>query len=155
MDDQYLDSTRYSADSVEAGRHSDPNTGGGYHNNETEDRSLPAFMPPDGAARDGSPGYILESEAVPFDASLLQPGDRIPGIVVAPFQGDRGDISAGSSWADGTWTLEFGRRLVTGSEFDVQFDDLSATYYFGVSAFDNAQVRHAYQTGATPFVFQP
>jgi hypothetical protein len=36
----------------------------------------------------------------------------------------------------------------------VQFSDLSATYYFGIAAFDNAQVRHAYQTGATPFVFQ-
>lgn len=35
------------------------------------------------------------------------------------------------------------------------FDDLTATYYFGVAAFDNAQVRHAFAAGATPFVFQP
>ncbi len=155
VDDQYLDSTRYSADTPEAGRHSDPNDGGGYHNNETEDKSLPAFMPPNGGARGGSPGYILEAEAVPFDPSLFSPGDMIPGIITAPYQGDRGDISAGWVWADGMWILEFGRDLVTGSEFDVQFDDLTATYYFGVAAFDNAQVRHTFETGATPFVFQP
>lgn len=53
------------------------------------------------------------------------------------------------------WTLEFGRKLATGSEFDVQFDDLTATYYFGVATFDNAQVRHAFEAGSTPFVFKP
>jgi hypothetical protein len=53
------------------------------------------------------------------------------------------------------WTIEFSRKLSTGSETDVQFNDLAATYYFGVAVFNNAQVRHAYQTGATPFVFKP
>jgi hypothetical protein len=65
------------------------------------------------------------------------------------------DISAGWVYADGTWTIELGRKLVTGSEFDVQFEDLTAPYYFGVAAFDNAQVRHAFQTGASALVFQP
>jgi hypothetical protein len=46
-----------------------------------------------------------------------------------------------------------GRALVTGSEFDVQFDDLSATYFFGVAAFDNAQVRHAFHRGAIAYGF--
>jgi hypothetical protein len=58
-------------------------------------------------------------------------------------------------YGDGKWTVEFGRALDTGSETDVQFTDLAATYYFGVAAFDNASVRHAFQTGATPFVFTP
>ena len=53
------------------------------------------------------------------------------------------------------WTLELGRALVTGSEFDVQFDDLSKPYYFGVAVFDNAQVRHAYQYKSEALVFQP
>ena len=53
------------------------------------------------------------------------------------------------------WTLEFGRKLVTGSQYDVQFDDLTATYHFGVAVFDNAQVRHSFQTGATAFSFKP
>jgi hypothetical protein len=39
--------------------------------------------------------------------------------------------------------VELSRKLVTGSKTDVQFDDLGADYLFGVSAFDNAQVRHA------------
>jgi len=34
--------------------------------------------------------------------------------------------------------------LLTGSKFDVQFNDLNAKYGFGFAAFDNAQVRHAY-----------
>jgi len=45
--------------------------------------------------------------------------------------------------------------LATGSQYDVQFDDLTAIYHFAVAAFDNAQVRHAFQMGATAFVFQP
>jgi hypothetical protein len=79
----------------------------------------------------------------------------VPSIVVAPIVGDRGDISAGWTWADGVRTLEFGRALTTGSEFDVQFDDLSGTYFFGVAVFDNVQVRHAFESGSTPFVFKP
>ena len=155
LDDQHLDSVRYSPDTPEAGRHSDPKDAGGYADNVSEDKTGPAFMGSAGAPRDGSPGYILDSEKLPLDASLFSAGDRIPGIIVSPITGDRGEISAGWAWADGEWTLEIGRQLVTGSEFDVQFDDLAATYYFGVAAFDNAQVRHAFETGATPFVFQP
>lgn len=155
VDDQYLDSVRYSPETAGAGRHSDPSDGGGYVNNETEDKTMPAFMAPEGGAKDGSPGSILGSEAVPFDDSLFVAGDLVPGIVKSPFTGDRGDIAAGWAYADGVWTLEIGRALVTGSEFDVQFDDMGGTYHFGVAAFDNAQVRHAFQGGATPFVFMP
>jgi hypothetical protein len=154
VDDQYLDWTHYSTDTPEAGRKSDAKDSGGYADNMTEDKTMPAFMPPDGGNKDGSPGYILDSEKVPFDDNLFAPGDLVPGIIKSEAVGDRGDISAGWKWADGVWTLEFGRKLDTGSETDVQFSDLSATYYFGIAAFDNAQVRHAYQTGATPFVFQ-
>jgi hypothetical protein len=35
------------------------------------------------------------------------------------------------------------RKLVTGSKFDVNFDDLKKSYGFGIALFDNAQVRHA------------
>jgi hypothetical protein len=155
LDDQYVDATRYSTDTPEAGRHGDPKDGGGYVNNETEDKTLPASMQPQDAPRDGSPGFILDAEKLPFDASVFSAGDMVPGIIISEFVGDRGDITAGWQWQGGTWTLEFSRNLVTGSEFDVQFDDLLKTYYFGVAAFDNAQVRHAYETGATPFVFMP
>jgi hypothetical protein len=45
------------------------------------------------------------------------------------------------------------RKLVTGSKFDVQYNDLSKRYPFGFSAFDNAQVRHAVHFGAKYLAF--
>jgi hypothetical protein len=112
-------------------------------------------MVADGGDKNGDPGYIRETDIVDFDDSLFAEGDLVPGIITAPFTGDRGDLSAGYVWADGVWTVELSRKLVTGSEFDVQFDDMAGTYHFGVSIFDNAQTMHSYQVGAIPFVFKP
>lgn len=159
IDDQYLDHIRLDPNDLdntrEAGRHSDPKDAGGYSDNVTEDKSGPMYMLPGGPSEEGAPGFILDSEKVEIDLSLFEPGDMVPGIIVAPIEGDRGDLSAGWVWADGTWTLEWSRALETGSEFDVQFNDLTATYYFGIAVFDNVQVRHAFSTGGTPFVFAP
>jgi hypothetical protein len=155
LDDQYLDDTHYSADTPDAGRKSDAKESGGYVNNETKDKKLPAFMLPGGGSKDGAPGYILDSEKVAFDDALFKAGDKVPGIVKSAFVGDRGDIAAGWHWEDGKWTLEFGRKLDTGSKTDVQFDKLDGVNYFGLATFDNAQVRHAFQSGSTPFVFKP
>jgi hypothetical protein len=77
----------------------------------------------------------------------------VPGIVVAPFTGERGNISAKSAWKGGLWTLVFYRKLTTGSQFDVQFADLRKEYTFGVATFDNAQVRHAYVPGVLKLKF--
>ena len=155
VDDQYLDSNQYSPDTPDAGRHSDPNDGGGYVDNQTKDKTMPMWMGPEGYPRDGSPGYILDAQKLPFDDSLFVAGDMVPGIVKAPFTGDRANIDAGWKWSDGAWTLEFGRPLVTDSKFDVQFDNLTKPYHFGVSVFDNAQVRHAFQQRAETLIFQP
>lgn len=158
VDDQYLDATRYSADTPEAGRHSDAKDSGGYADNVNEDKTGPAFSSPNVDLTTGAPGYILDNEKVELDqaASDAIPADSyIPGIVKSAFVGDRGDFSAAWKWADGVWTIEFSRALTTGSETDLQFSDLAATYYFGLSVFENAQVRHAFQTGSTPFVFMP
>jgi len=152
--DQYLDGTRWSQDDPEAGRHSDPSDSGGYTNNINEDKTAPMYMGDgDAYGKDGSPGHILLEDAVPFDASLFEAGDRVPGIVVSPFVGDGGDISGAWMWEDGVWTLELSRALVTESDLDVQFEDMSADYLFGVAAFDNTQVRHMYHRGALHFVF--
>ena len=48
----------------------------------------------------------------------------------------------------------FARKLVTGSEFDVQFSDLKKEYAFGLAVFDNAQVRHAYTPGVLRMKFE-
>ena len=51
-------------------------------------------------------------------------------------------------------TIVFWRKLVTGSEYDVQFSDLKKEYAFGVAVFDNAQVRHAYSPGVLKMKFE-
>jgi Ethylbenzene dehydrogenase len=146
IDDQYIDATRYDqAKAPEAGRKSDPKTGGGYADNLSEDKKGPRFAL---AGNQPAPPYwLLDSEKEPFDDSKYQANSEVPGIIVAPFTGDRGDISAKHSWKDGVWTVVIARKLVTNSEFDVQFNDMKKEYAFGVAIFDNSQVRHAYNGG--------
>jgi hypothetical protein len=149
LDDQYVDDTRYNADTApEAGRHGDPATGGGYTNNTAAGTDVPAFTSPT------QPGayWILDDEKMPF-VDTYDKGDEIAGIVVSKRLGDRGDISGKGVYADGGWTLEIARLRDTGSEFDVQFTDPSAEYFFGVASFDNAQVRHSWQTGVSALSF--
>ncbi len=144
-DDQYLDNTPFDpVKAKEAGRKSDPKTGGGY-----EDVKLvngkPEFMNKDGkSASSGGTYYLKAEDKVAFDDSKFKAGDEVASIIVAPFTGDRGDIATSAKWANGKWTIEMARKLVTGSKFDVNFNDLAKTYGFGMAFFDNAQVRHAY-----------
>jgi len=153
VDDQYVDATRYDKEKEpNAGRKSDPKTGGGYADNVSDDKKGPKF-----ALRGNKPAppyWIVDAEKEPLDGSKYKAGDEVPGIIVAPFAGDRGDIAAKHGWKDGVRTIEFARKLVTGSEFDVQFNDLKKQYAFGVSVFDNAQVRHAYSPGVLNMVFE-
>ena len=136
----------------EAGRKSDPNTGGGYANNVSDDKKGPKFALP--GNKPAPPFWIMESEKEPFDDSKYKAGDEVPGILVAPFRGDRGDIAAKHAWKDGVRTIVISRKLVTTGEFDVQFKDLKKEYAFGVAVFDNAQVRHAYNTGVLKLRFE-
>jgi len=153
FDDQYLDATRYDKDKApEAGRKSDPKTGGGYADNVGDDKKGPKWALP--GNKPAPPYWIVDAEKTPLDDSKYKAGDEVPGIIVAPFTGDRGDISVKSAWKEGTWTLVFARRLVTGSDFDVQFNDMKKEYAFGVAVFDNAQVRHAYSPGVLKLRFE-
>lgn len=153
VDDQYLDGTRYDKDKApEAGRKSDPKTGGGYVDNVSDDKKQPKF-----ALRGNKPAppyWIIDSEKEPFDDAKYKAGDEVPGIIVAPFTGDRGDISASVSWKDGVYTVVMWRKLVTGSAYDVQFNDPRKQYAFGVAVFDNAQVRHAYVPAVLKLAFE-
>ncbi len=171
IDDQYLDWTKFDAEKAkEAGRKSDKKDKGGYADNfasmpdpadatkTVADKTKPGFTSPSVDLTTGAPGFILDSEKVALDQAALDAmpvGSYLPGIIKSAIVGDRGDLSAAWMWKDGVWTIEFSRKLTTGSETDVQFSDLAATYYFGLAVFENAQVRHAFQTGATPFVFMP
>ena len=152
-DDQYVDGTRYDPDKApEAGRKSDPKTGGGYVDNVSDDKKGPKFALK--GNKPAPPYWIVDAEKEPFDDSKYKAGDEVPGIVVAPFTGDRGDIATTAVWKDGMWTIVMSRKLVTRSEYDVQFDDLKKQYAFGVAVFDNAQVRHAYSTSVLKLAFE-
>jgi hypothetical protein len=96
----------------------------------------------------------VDSAKEPFDDSKYKAGDEVPSIIVAPFTGDRGDIAAKITYKDGVRTSVFWRKLVTGSEYDVQFGDLKKEYAFGIAVFDNAQVRHAYSPGVLKMKFE-
>ncbi|MCX5735325.1 MAG: ethylbenzene dehydrogenase-related protein [candidate division NC10 bacterium] len=151
IDDQYLDDTKYDKEkSPDAGRKSDRKDGGGYNDNKLVNGK------PQWANKGNAPAppyFILDSEKEPFDDSKYKTGDEVAGILVAPFTGDRGEIPVQATWANGVWTLEWSRKLVTGSPTDVQFDDLKKKYAFGVAVFDNAQVRHAFHGGARFLTF--
>jgi len=155
VDDQYLDHTRYDKEKAPgAGRKSDPRTGGGYADIALKD-GKPEFMSKDAApANNGGTYWLVKGDEAPFDDGKFKAGDEVASIMVAPFEGDRGDIQAAQKWADGKWTVEIARKLTTGGQFDVQFDDLGKEYHFGIAYFDNAQVRHAYQERVLKLVFQ-
>ena len=145
FDDQYVDSTIDPVVNKNWGRKSDHQTGGGYKDNITDDQLAPAM---------GTRMWNeIDSYAVVPDDQVLfydtfKPGHRLASIIVNPFTGSRGDISASGVWKDGKWMLEFKRKRVTVGEMvneqDVQFSDLSKTYYFGVSVFDNSQINHLF-----------
>ena len=71
-------------------------------------------------------------------------------MTARPWLGSRGDVSTGASYdtAGRLWTLEMKRSLTTsaGEAEDVQFDDLSASYVFGMAVFDNSAINHAIHT---------
>ncbi|CAG0988524.1 hypothetical protein METP1_02167 [Methanosarcinales archaeon] len=150
VDDQYIDSTRYSNDTADAGRHSDPGLAP-YYNNINENNTAPNFTSADQPA---PPYWIFDDQKQPFN-DTYNTSDEIAGIIVRSPTGDRADIMGKAVYMDGKWTLEYGRKLITGSEFDVQFSDMEKEYLFGTAVFDNAQTRHSYESGVSKFIFAP
>ena len=148
VDDQYLDSMRYTKDMPDAGRHSDPG-GSPYSDNINAAKTAPNYTSADQPA---PPYWIIDAEKQPFN-DTYKANDEIAGIVVSPPTGDRADILGKALYKDGMWTLEYGRKLTTGSKYDVQFSNLKKEYSFGTAIFDGAQVRHSYETGVSKLVF--
>lgn len=155
VDDQYTDDTRYDAKTApNAGRKGDPGTKGGEYTGIPLVDGKPQFMGRDAkAANAGGTYYVKRGDEVAFDDSKFKPGDEVASIIDNPLTGDRGDIKVAVTWSNGVYTSVISRKLVTGSQFDVQFADLAARYGFGVSAFDNAQVRHATSDDPAYLVF--
>lgn len=142
--DQYTDDTRYDATTApNAGRKGDP--GPSEYTNIKLVNGKPEFMNANRkAANAGGTYYIKKGDEVAFDDSKFKAGDEVASIIINSQAGtDAGDIQVANSYGNGQHTSVIRRKLVTGSQFDVQFSDLGARYGFGFAAFDNAQVRHA------------
>jgi hypothetical protein len=154
VDDQYTDHTRYDAKtSPNAGRKGDP--GGPEYTPFPLENGKPKFMNKDGKpANAGGTYYIKSGDEVPFDDSRFKPGDEVASYITLPLKGDRADIRVNYGWRNGVHTSVVSRKLVTGSKFDVQFDNLGGRYLFGFAAFDNAQVQHATADDVLTLVFE-
>ena len=154
IDDQYVDHTRYDKEkNPNAGRKSDPKTGGGYDDVKLVN-GKPEFMSKDGkAANKGGTYWLRAEDKVAFDDSKFAAGDEVASIMVSKFTGDRGDIDTVIGYKDGGYTMVLARKLVTPGKFDVQFASLDAEYPFGLAVFDNAQVRHAFHRGSIKLKF--
>ncbi|CAG0973645.1 MAG: ethylbenzene dehydrogenase-related protein [Candidatus Methanoperedens sp.] len=149
IDDQYLDSTRYNKTTApDAGRKSDPGLVP-YYTNTNAANTAPNYTSADQPA---PPYWIIDAQKQPFNDSY-KANDEIAAIIVRPPDGDRADIKAMAVYKDGMWTIEYGRKLTTGSQYDIQFSDMKKEYSFGTAVFDNAQVRHSYETGVSKLVF--
>jgi hypothetical protein len=153
IDDQYVDDTRDPKKNANWGRKGDSKTGGGYEDNVNKDKTGPAWM----SKAPSGKYWILPDEKTEF-VDNFKPGDVVPAMIAAPFDGSRGDIKAMGVWKNGVWTVEIQRKLVTtgdkAKEQDVQFDDLKKTYYFGMSVFDNTQINHVYHEGVHRLTFK-
>jgi hypothetical protein len=90
-----------------------------------------------------------------FEDGAILPGYRLG----RPVDGqDRADIQAKGTYDvdEKIWTLEIQRKLVTGNEGDVSFDDMLDDYDFGISIFDNQDggVETHYQSELVTLVFE-
>lgn len=143
-DDKWLDSTVLTKeqepdlhDRIEGARHGDDKGPGKLNYSDNKEEGKPKFIHKDGP---GASYFLTQETAVAIADSKVsfKEGDTTPGYVLARPKGSRGDVDAAGVHKDGRWTLELGRTLATeDKEHDVQFDDLTKTYYFGMSVFDN------------------
>lgn len=128
--------------------------GGGYVDNLAT-AGAPTYR---GASNSAPPYYIFDSQKVLLTTAALGAmavGTEIPGIITTGPGGFRADVDAKGLHNTGTWAVEFRRRLVTDDVNDVQFDNMTRQYSFGVAIFDNAQIEHRYSPMVARLAFKP
>lgn len=86
----------------------------------------------------------------------LPAGTVVANMITSPPTANRADIDARGVYdrVARVWTMEIRRRLVTGDDKDVQFSDLTKTFKWGISVFDNAQIEHSYSGVPLSLVFK-
>jgi hypothetical protein len=97
-------------------------------------------------------------EMTDAEVAALPVGTQVANMITSPVTGSRADVVGVGSYntVSKVWTMEIRRRLVTGDLLaDVQFDNLTRAYKFGVAVFDNAQIEHSYSGVPFSLVFKP
>jgi hypothetical protein len=154
FDDQYVDNNTDPKKNKGWGRKGDTGKGG-YKNNDSADKSTPAFMNLN--PTEDEKYYIIPSKKVPF-VDNFKKGDVVGGIDIAPMRGGRADILARNNYENGVWTLEVMRSLKTEGENvdtqDVQFIDMTKGFPFGISVFDNSQINHLFHEDTLEMKFK-
>lgn len=178
-DDKWLDNRQkdgYDHESREAARHGDtynlqhglPSFGGHYFPNKqtviVSGNAItgPLYWEPDAEGDDAlsiTQEEIARGEAVKInDYALVDKGKKIPGYILHPPKGSRGDIRAKGLWENGFWTLEMQRKLQTNNNDDIIFDT-TKLYRFGIAVMDNAGgfdaqgIGHSFDLGARTLEF--
>jgi hypothetical protein len=135
-DDRWLGIQADPTDMASA-HYGDAKEGGGEKANVNEEKTGPAFM----NGRDPTSPFIFAGEEIPIDISALSPGTIVPGYILSPFVGSRGDVAAKGTWSDGKWTVLIRRALNTGHDDDVVFTPPKPVP-FGVAVMDNNSYKH-------------
>lgn len=151
----------------------------GYVNNEqkVDGVLIPAYWKPfsgTGGVATGDPRYLLQAEIDAGVAKKIASFDKatgaltdetgavvpswvlIPGYLLSlPSGPSWNDITAKGTWRNGVWTVEMARKLVTSHKDDMQFSDLTATYYFDgyIKTRQPGAVGPHDNIPTTPFVF--
>lgn len=130
-DDQWVGTLEDPAD-MESSRHGDKKDSGGYADNLNEAKDGPAFM----HSTDLAAKVIKKGEEVAIDTAKLTSGAVVPGFVIEPAVGSRGDVTASGIHADGKWVVVLVRALDTSNGDDVTFSPPKA-YPFGLAVTDD------------------
>ncbi len=128
-DDEWL-GTR--PDEKSKARKGDAKESGGSKLNQNEDKTGPAFM----NGSDLTSSAILAGQETEIDSAAFEPGAIVPGYILSPFVGSRGDLSAQGRYADGKWVVVIKRALNTGYDDDLTFTP-PKPIPFGVSVIDD------------------
>ncbi len=94
--------------------------GDGFDSGNAE-AGLPKFMHKNDPGANAD--FLFAPDSVPFDPNAnWSDGDTIPGYIVKEGTGSRADVTAVSSYSNGTWIVEFKRSLITDNPDDAQFE---------------------------------